>query len=86
MKIEIPQIKRCKLEQSDDDDKIGISVISTFKFVSTLSVFGFFSFEIIYLCNLVLTGIMFSNWQTLDTYSSCIMSLRGNVKLYYIIE
>ena len=59
MKIEIPQIKRCKLEQSDDDDKIGISVISTFKFVSTLSVFGFFSFEIIYLCNMVSIGIMF---------------------------
>ena len=59
MKIEIPQIKRCKLEQSDDDDKIGISVISTFKFVSTLLVFGFFSFEIIYLCNLVSIGIMF---------------------------
>ena len=27
-----------------------------------------------------------SSWQTLDAYSNCIVSLRGNVKLYYIIE
>ena len=48
MKIEIPQIKRCKLEQSNDNDTICISAISTFGSVCTLLVFGFFSFEIVF--------------------------------------
>ena len=62
MKIEIPQIKRCKLEQFDDDDTISISAISVFKFVSMLSELRFFSFEIVSLCNPVSIVILFSSF------------------------
>ena len=45
MKIELPQIKGCKLDQSNDDDTIGILLISKFIFFfSAFSVFGFFFF------------------------------------------
>ena len=78
------------MEQFDDDDTISISVISIFKFVSMLSEFRFFSFEIVFLCNQYQLSfcflVLFFSWQTLDAYNSRIVSLRGNVKLYYIIE
>ena len=45
MKTEMLQIKRCKLKQFDEDDTIGISVISIFGFASLFSVFRLFSFE-----------------------------------------
>ena len=30
--------------------------------------------------------VLFSSWQTFDSYTGHIVSLRRNVKLYYIIE
>ena len=30
--------------------------------------------------------VLFSSWQILHVFSSCIVSLRGNVELYYVIE
>ena len=87
-KIEILQIKWCKPEQYDDNDTIGISPISTFRFVLVFSVFGFFSFEIVSLSTIwyhlaFYFPVLFSSWQTLDAYNNRIVSLRG--MLNYII-
>ena len=46
-KIEMVQIKRCKLEQSNDNNTIGISTILTLGFVYVFSEFWFSSFEIV---------------------------------------
>ena len=68
-----------------------LALASTFRFVYAYLAFGFFYFEIVALsaiwyqlafCFLVL----FSSWKTLDAYSSRIVSLNGNVKLYHILD
>ena len=50
----------------------------------------FFSFEIVALSTIwyqlaLCFPVLYCSWQTLNAYRSRIVSLRGNVKLYYII-
>ena len=65
MKIELPQIKGCKLDQYDDDYTIGILMISKFIFFflrfRCLGSFFFF-LNCHSLCNLISIGIPFSDF------------------------